>query len=461
MQQASKDKNTIRLKLTPEDRDKDPYHYIPFTVPTGTECIEVKYDYSGAGVVIDMGLFAPGKIDFPAASNFRGWSGSNKKHVVLCKKWATPGYLPGPVAAGKWHIILGLYKIPEKGCTVEVNIETHRRELPNPHRRHAPKTAPSRRAGEASKWLKGDLQVHTIHSDGDSHPLEVVEAAKQLGLDFLALTDHNTISQHVYTGVVNGLIVLPGEEVTTYKGHMNVIGLREWVDFRITNTGQLMLIHRLLAAKKALHYVNHPKPNGPPWEWGHIEDIGGMEVWQGAWENNNWHSLKTWHQLLAKGHRILGLGGSDAHKFKEEDPVNRLGTPTVWVLGKPSISGVIEGIREGKIVVTNTPHGPFIELTAKVKGRTAGIGGTIPPGRAKLKATVRNKDPDTLLRIISGGKVLWVESATTSLIEIDLTAEDNYIAADIVSSQQGDPWQLAGKNLQVKAITNPIYMSHH
>ncbi len=39
------------------------------------------------------------------------------------------------------------------------------------------------------------MHNHTYHSDGDSDPLDVVRAAEALGLDFLAITDHNVRSQ--------------------------------------------------------------------------------------------------------------------------------------------------------------------------------------------------------------------------------------------------------------------------
>ncbi|GAJ18037.1 unnamed protein product, partial [marine sediment metagenome] len=43
-------------------------------------------------------------------------------------------------------------------------------------------------------WYKGELHVHSYHSDGKNSVEEIVEAAKEEKLDFIALTDHNTIS---------------------------------------------------------------------------------------------------------------------------------------------------------------------------------------------------------------------------------------------------------------------------
>ncbi len=38
--------------------------------------------------------------------------------------------------------------------------------------------------------LKGDLQVHTNWTDGQNSILEMVEAAKHLGLEYIVITDH-------------------------------------------------------------------------------------------------------------------------------------------------------------------------------------------------------------------------------------------------------------------------------
>ena len=462
LQQESKDRCIVKkIRFSPEDREKNPYHYISFEVPENTRCLELSYDYTNKEAVIDIGLFAPGSIDFLNASVFRGWSGSSKKQLFVCENWATPGYICGPLVPGYWHVILGLYKVPPEGCKVTIRIRFHEKMLERPWEPRIGKESKvsEKLNGQREKWMRGDLHVHTIHSDGDFHPLEIVEEAKKLGLNYIALTDHNTISQNRYSGVLGGVIVLPGEEVTTYKGHMNVIGYKEWVDFRVTNHREILKLHNMLEERNILHYVNHPKPQGPPWEWDHIEKIGGMEVWQGAWRYNNWHSLDIWHRLLSKGSRVLGLGGSDVHKFKEKNPLSRLGNPTTWVLGIPCPKGVLDGIKRGRVVVTETPRGPFINMHVKLRNRTAGIGDTIPAGTIKVYITTWRTNNNLLLRLISGGKVIWVGTPSQKIVKITLNKSDMYLVADLISSEKGDPWKIAGREIQLKAFTNPIYIA--
>lgn len=83
--------------------------------------------------------------------------------------------------------------------------------------------------------LKIDLHTHTFFSgDGVSSPEENIAAARRKGLDGFAITDHNTSDAVTYLlerGLmredgtpVDGLLVIPGQEVTTDEGHLLCIG---------------------------------------------------------------------------------------------------------------------------------------------------------------------------------------------------------------------------------------------
>jgi hypothetical protein len=47
----------------------------------------------------------------------------------------------------------------------------------------------------APRWFKGNTHTHTLWSDGDAAPEEVVEWYKSRGYDFLVLSDHNILSE--------------------------------------------------------------------------------------------------------------------------------------------------------------------------------------------------------------------------------------------------------------------------
>ena len=79
-------------------------------------------------------------------------------------------------------------------------------------------------AARPDGWYRGELHCHSQHSDGDSPPTDLIAEAQKLGLDFLAITDHNNISHLAVLARQNpsNLVLIPGFEVTTYipgEGH--------------------------------------------------------------------------------------------------------------------------------------------------------------------------------------------------------------------------------------------------
>ena len=121
----------LRNHFTPEDKAGSDYAYVPFTLPEAATHLRVRYRYSAAmssdevsgGNVIDIGLFDPSGTDFPGGAGFRGWSGSARSEFFLTPSGATPGYLPGPLPAGEYRVILGLYRVWEQGADVEIEVE--------------------------------------------------------------------------------------------------------------------------------------------------------------------------------------------------------------------------------------------------------------------------------------------------------------------------------------------------
>ncbi|MBK7329127.1 MAG: PHP domain-containing protein [Dehalococcoidia bacterium] len=172
---------------------------------------------------VDIGIFDVRGTE-PLTGGFRGWSGSARRSFFIERESATPGFLAGPLPAGSWSVVLGGYEIPEAGLRwwLTIALETSqraRRAAPNPSdspRNSSPVRAPG--------WYRGDLHSHTDHSDGSNSIAEMAHFAKKRGLDYLAITDHNTTS---HMPVIDGwrdapLLLVPGEEVTTYSGHANV-----------------------------------------------------------------------------------------------------------------------------------------------------------------------------------------------------------------------------------------------
>jgi hypothetical protein len=356
------------------------YAHVPFEVPPGVRGLRVAYDYSdrissdpllSGGNTLDIGLFDPRGIA-PSSPGFRGWSGSNKLEFVLGEAWATPPYLAGPILAGTWRVLLGPYKVGPRGCEYSVTVDFLSDVSEAPTR---PLTVDARRvvlSGAAEPgWLRGDLHCHTLHSDGDSWPTDMLAHAVERGLDFLGVTDHNQVGHQADYLRVSGSglpLVLPGIEVTTYGGHWNAWGTATWWEFREPTSEATSRAMTLAAASGAVVSVNHPKPFGPAWEYPNAVGYHAIEVWNGAWERLNHVSLAWWEEQLRAGRRIVALGGSDTHNLKEVDPDNRhgrmLGLPTTWArVTEATPDGVLSALRRGDVFISRDVDGPQLYLS--------------------------------------------------------------------------------------------------
>lgn len=83
--------------------------------------------------------------------------------------------------------------------------------------------------------MRIDLHVHTTYSpDAFMSPKEAVEAAKKIGLDGIAITDHNSIKAHQHTHHFRGTLVIPGIEVSSNEGHILGLNVSEVIPPRLS-----------------------------------------------------------------------------------------------------------------------------------------------------------------------------------------------------------------------------------
>jgi len=275
--------------------------------------------------------------------------------------------------------MLGVDRIEPEGAPYEVTVTVTeeagaRSQEPEKEAGSARPEALVGRAGHTAprkngaRWLKGDLHCHTLHSDGLNSVEEIVRNAVELGLDFLAVTDHNTSTHFEDMDALSHLpiVLIPGEEVTTYWGHANMWGLREWIDFRCADEASIDAVRRYVLQKGGLISVNHPKCIGPPWLFKGWDGYPSMEVWQAPWRFYNWESLERWDTLLRKGERVVAVGGSDTHSIPPAEPrhPHGLANPTTWVYAEPTESSILDAIRAGHVFITDAPNDTRLVLSA-------------------------------------------------------------------------------------------------
>ncbi|MCC7452176.1 MAG: PHP domain-containing protein [Anaerolineae bacterium] len=431
----------------------------PFEVPPHTGRIDVSYTYEGAissdptitgGNTVDIGIIDPRGAHF-MTPGFRGWSGSARQQFYIAQDSATPGYMPGPIQPGTWHICLGAYKVAANGCHCQINITlTPASQASAEFPTLLPVRTTTPRPQNADGWYKGELHCHTVHSDGDTTPEEVIQIAQSLGLDFLAITDHNNRSHlDELARLKTDLILIPGYEVTTYYGHWNIWGDGAWIDFRIQSPDDL---RRAIAEAQRQGYLvscNHPRPYGPQWAFPEVDGYSCVEVWNGPWELLNDQCLAFWEARINQGQKLVAVGGSDFHVSKQAH-VAHLAHPTVYVYcpDVPSPANLLRHLRAGHAFISESPTGPRLDLRA---------------GTAMMGDALDNAEGVSCILEVNGGAGAEAQISTAAgivarfpIAKDQQTCEYRIPTSTVryVRAQLVDPI-----SKHYRALTNPIYLS--
>ena len=184
-------------------------------------------------------------------------------------------------------------------------------------------------------WFKGNLHTHTLNSDGDSTPNEVVTWYREHGYQFLVLTDHNFLTSVEGLNALHAadgkFLVVKGEEVTDSFGNkpLHVNGLD--VDALVMPPGGATVVDRVQGMVDAIRTANGvPSINHPNFEWsitpdelGQIQRTRLFEVYNGHPTVNNAGGggvpglEETWDRILSSGKLLYGIAVDDAHTFKQ------------------------------------------------------------------------------------------------------------------------------------------------
>ncbi|MET9255617.1 CehA/McbA family metallohydrolase [Streptomyces sp. NPDC003717] len=465
---GERETRTVRGTLPTGSPD---FVYVPVEVPDGVREIRVAYSYDRpsvpagtAGNALDIGLFDERGTEL-GGRGFRGWSGGARTEFFVRADDATPGYLPGPVREGTWHIALGPYTVAPQGLAYEITVTlTYGKRGATPR----PVYPPERAEGRGRAWYRGDCHLHSWHSDGRRTPAEIAALARAAGLDFINSSEHNTSSAHPHWAAEAGddLLILVGEEVTTRNGHVLALGTDPgtFVDWRYrARDNRFGRFARQIRRAGGLVVPAHPHATcvGCGWKFG-FGDADAVEVWNGPYTPDDEVALADWDAMLVASVREEGrgwlpaMGNSDAHR----DP-DAVGSPQTVVLAEELTREAIQdGIRAGRSYVAESARVSLAFTASGGRGEHAGIGERLRVDR-ETPVTVRlevSGAPRCTVRFVTDQGVLFTSAplpvSGAGVVEWRTTAAyAAYVRAELRHEAAAGPVPGA-----LAAFTNPVFL---
>ena len=283
-------------------------------------------------------------------------------------------------------------------------------------------------------WLKGNLHTHTLESDGDSTPAEVVRWYADHGYDFLAITDHDKVTR---VDDSRGLVLILGEEVTDRLPkkplHVNAIGIDEAIKPQRGATPVEVLQRNIDAVRKtgALALINHPNFG---WAFGadellQLERANFLEIASGHPFVNaeGPPSVESmWDRMLTAGKRIYGVAVDDTHHLKRVWDEDVVLPGKAWVMvraEKRDVKAILAALASGDFYASNGVE--LEELTIEEKS-------------IAVKVREKNFARYRIQFIGSGGRVLQQSTGLTATYAI--RGDEGYVRAKVIDSNGRMAW---------------------
>lgn len=316
----------------------------------------------------------------------------------------------------------------------------------------------------------GAVHIHSVYSDGTGKIEDIAKAAHDSDLDFILMSDHNTLrsKDDGYERWINGVMVIIGYEVNDMdnKNHYLVFGMDEVIgSYQVLDNGEYGCklsakeYVKQIKEKNGIGFLAHPDelrnhlPEHPPYPWleEDTDDYTGIEIWnhmsewiEGVNEGNKLerflHPLKSivsppqktlerWDKAAA-GRHVTGIGGVDAHALKQ----NLLGFFEVEIFAykvlfksirthvlideeiikddkrsfEHSKENILSAIRTGRCFVSNYYHGNAkgFRFFADHKGRNYITGDTIKLSEGENVLLNAFLPKDAKIKLIHNGKMI-------------------------------------------------------
>ncbi|WP_027416372.1 CehA/McbA family metallohydrolase [Aneurinibacillus terranovensis] len=401
---------------------------------------------------------------------------------------SSAGTLPGPLPIGEWRIEVfvtdkGITDTIKKELEYQITCEAGNQELPKKVEAITPfggnKWAEYDLSGltlnlykwdevinKEARWYKGDFHTHTILSDGNMTQEDNLKMAKQQQLDFFVATDHNIVSTSWAKGEI---LVIPGVEITSTKGHWNALGVKKWIDYLpsredggLETTQGMNNLFKEAKESGTLCSMNHPFLF--PWHWQmedtSLSDLDSIEIWNDPTFQTNpkatEKALLFWSHIWNEGYTLTGIGGSDSHLLPSDsyepggDP-SLIGDPGTYVWAEHlSASAILKNVKKGHVYVS---RGPTITFTAQVGKSKHKIGENLTDVMDKngyeaiCQVKLDYKHEDTVVHWIEDGKKVHEEKGLSSTYSVNWADKAYHWLRIEVRTIEGE----------LLAFTNPVY----
>jgi hypothetical protein len=198
----------------------------------------------------------------------------------------------------------------------------------------------------------GCMHMHTVYSDGTGTVLDVAAAANKAGLNWVIVSDHDSLGGKEFEGWHNDVLVLVAHEITPLHSHYMALNIdrvvrknqppQAFIDEVYAAGGFGIMLHpddHEEDRSQAIHAWDDWNITGPSQRAGHTM---GVELWNVM---SDWRSkrrthdrselvdkpamaltgpttavLAWWDRLNMEGQRTFGVGGLDAHATRSRHP---------------------------------------------------------------------------------------------------------------------------------------------
>jgi hypothetical protein len=296
----------------------------------------------------------------------------------------------------------------------------------------------------ALKWFKGNTHTHSLNSDGDSTPDDVVRWYREHRYHFLFFTDHNVVTPveglNDVFAMPDRFLVIRGEEVSDQAAgkpvHLNMLG----GEGAVAPQGGESVAEALrrdvaaIAGARGVISINHPNFG---WAMSAADLAGGqgaqlIEIHNGHFMVNNAGgggqpgAEALWDSMLSDGIRIFGVASDDVHELKQ---------PWARASARPGQGWVV--VRAARLtaesILSALAAGDFYASTGVELSDVLAT-----PQRLAVTVKEQSFARYTIQFIGQGGRIL--KEAVSSPAQYDITGSEGYVRARILDSNGQMAW---------------------